>query len=210
MRYGINERMGRTRDAILLSGEELFLANGFAGTNMDQVAEVAGVSKQTVYSHMKSKEALFLEVVDAMTGGAGDDLADLVADPDLDVSVNEFLRAFAEQQLHVVLTPRLMQLRRLVIGEAGRFPELGALLHERGPRRSIGRLSLALSKYRDASAISVADPDEAAAYFNWLVMGGPVNDAMLLGDKAIPDHAAKHHHAVECVRIFLSAYSVLT
>ena len=35
-----------------------------------------------------------------------------------------YLRAYAGKQLTVVLTPRLMQVRRLVIGEVSRFPDL--------------------------------------------------------------------------------------
>ena len=200
------KRTDRTRKAILLAGEKLFLANGFSGTSMDQIAKVAGVSKQTVYTRLRSKEELFLNVVEAMTGAAGDELAETVADPAAGGSLSEFLRAFAEEQLHIVLTSRLVKLRRLVIGEVGRFPELGVMLHRRGPGRSIERLSMILARFRSADAIDVPNPDEAAAYFNWLLMGGPVNDAMLLGDAAIPSEAAKRHHANECVRIFLSAY----
>lgn len=37
-------------------------------------------------------------------------------------------------------------------------------------------------------------------------MGAPVNDAMLLGDDALPDKGAVRAHAQEAVRIFLAAY----
>lgn len=198
--------MARTREAILAAAESLFLEQGFPGTNMDQVSERAGVSKQTVYAHLQSKEALFLEVVGRMTGGAGDRLAEEVADPEAERPLADFLFDFATRQLEIVLTPRLMRLRRLVIAEAGRFPELGRMLHERGPQRSIGRLARAFERYRDRGVAAIPDTHAAAAQFNWLVMGGPVNDAMLLGDDAIPDSATRLRHARECVRIFLSAY----
>ena len=173
---------------------------------MDQVAERAGVSKQTVYSHVANKEALFIEVVDGMTGGAGDALADRVPDPPDGAEPAVFLRGFAEGQLGIVLTPRLMQLRRLVIGEVGRFPELGAVLHARGPRRSIHRLAGAIAAFARMGRLKADDPVAAAGYFNWLIMGGPVNDAMLLGDDAIPDADMQARHAAECVRIFMAAY----
>jgi len=41
---------------------------------------------------------------------------------------------------------------------------------------------------------------------NWLVMGEPVNRAMLLGDQAIPAAVALRRHAADAVRIFLAAY----
>lgn len=54
------------------------------------------------------------------------------------------------------------------------------------------------------------DIPAAAAFFNWLVMGGPVNAAMLLGSEASPDSAALRRHASEAVRIFLAAYTLRT
>ncbi|MCY1239858.1 pyrimidine utilization regulatory protein R [compost metagenome] len=68
---GAKTRMERTRKGIVAAASDLFLKHGFLGTNMDEIAATAEVSKQTVYSHFQSKEALFLEVVRSMTGGAG-------------------------------------------------------------------------------------------------------------------------------------------
>ena len=99
-----------------------------------------------------------------------------------------------------------MQLRRLVIAEAGRFPELGKALHTRGPRHAIGRLTKAFELYRERGVVAGEDAGVAASFFNWLIMGAPVNDAMLLGDDAIPPPDALRRHARECVRIFLAAY----
>jgi len=48
------------RQQILEAASEVFLANGFEGTRMDQVAEHSGVSKQTVYSHFGNKDDLFM------------------------------------------------------------------------------------------------------------------------------------------------------
>lgn len=206
MTNAVETRMTRKRQSILAAATELFLQRGFLATNMDEVAATAGVSKQTVYAHFGTKEALFLDVVTGMTGVAGDELQEQVADPVDGRPIEAFLLDFAEQQLAIVMTPRLMQLRRLVIGEAERFPELGKRLHAKGPGRSIGRLSKALAHYSETGEVAAGDLRSAASFFNWLVMGEPVNDAMLLGDEAIPDLDALRSHARESVRIFLSAY----
>ncbi len=58
--------------AILDAATEIFLRNGFLGTSMDEVALQSAVSKQTVYQHFASKEALFVEIVTTMTDAAGD------------------------------------------------------------------------------------------------------------------------------------------
>jgi TetR/AcrR family transcriptional repressor of mexJK operon len=47
------------REAIKKAAERLFKCEGFCKTSMDQIAEEAGVSKQTIYSHFGSKECLF-------------------------------------------------------------------------------------------------------------------------------------------------------
>ncbi|HEV7317348.1 MAG TPA: TetR/AcrR family transcriptional regulator [Ensifer sp.] len=206
MSNGAKTRMERTRKLIVGAAGDLFLKHGFLGTNMDEIAATADVSKQTVYSHFHNKEALFLEVVRSMTGGAGDEFQEQVADPDGEQPIEEFLLDYATQLLTIVMTPRLMQVRRLVIAEVERFPQLGEALHERGPMRSIRRLAVAFTRYTEKGDIRVRDAQVAGAFFNWLVMGGPVNDAMLLGDGAIPAREALKAHAEEAVRIFLAAH----
>ena len=173
---------------------------------MDAVAERAGVSKQTVYSHFKSKEALFIEVVESMTGGAAHDIGEDVEDVFDETSVRDFLLEAATDQLTVVLTPRLMRLRRMVIGEVERFPDLGRSLYQNGPVRSIDRIARALEHYAEIGELELSDPQAAAENFNWLVMGGPTSAAMMLGDAGIPSPSELRAHASESVRIFLCAF----
>ena len=54
----------------------------------------------------------------------------------------------------------------------------------------------------------VLDADIAASQFNWLVMSGPLNEAMLLGDAAIPSAVELSEHARRGVRVFLAAHGV--
>jgi TetR/AcrR family transcriptional repressor of mexJK operon len=199
-------RSARKRRAILDAATELFLKHGYLGANMDEVAALAAVSKQTVYKQFASKEALFVAIVGAMTGAAGDEVQREIADLGERDDPEKQLLAYAERQLAVVLTPRLMQLRRLVIGEANRFPQLGRALHAGGPGRAVAGLAQAFARWADRGLLAFDDPEAAASHFNWLVMGEPVNQAMLLGDEAIPGPAALRRHAAAGVRVFLAAY----
>lgn len=199
-------RSERKHRAILDAATEIFLRQGYLGASMDDVAAQAEVSKQTVYKQFASKEALFVAVVSAMTGTAGDQVQREIAKLGEQDDPERELLAYAERQLTVVLTPRLMQLRRLVIGEANRFPALGRALYDGGPGRAIAGLAMAFARWNERGLLAIEDPATAASHFNWLVMGEPVNNAMLLGDESIPKQAALRRHAVDSVRVFLAAY----
>ena len=200
-------RSARKRAAILGAATDIFLLGGYLGTNVDAIAARSAVSKQTLYKHFGSKEALFIEIVASMTSDAGDLVLAESADPDDRAELAGFLQAYADKQLTVVLTPRLMQLRRLVIGEVGRFPELAKVLYERGPERAVSKLAAMFKRLAAAGLLAVDDPLVAASHFNWLIMAEPLNRAMLLGDAAIPSAAALRRHTAEGVRVFLAAYA---
>jgi TetR/AcrR family transcriptional regulator, mexJK operon transcriptional repressor len=201
-----DSRSARKRAAILEAATDAFLRNGYLGTSMDEIAATAAVSKQTVYRHFADKERLFTEIVAAAVDEAGEPLEsevrELAESGDLEAS----LRDLARRQLDAVMQPRLMQLRRLVIGEAGRFPELGRGFYERGAARSVERFAEAFARLADRGALELDDPELAAAHFNWLVMSAPVNRAMLLGDAEIPSPAELDGYARTGVRAFLAAY----
>lgn len=199
-------RSEQKRRAILQAATEVFLKGGYLGTNMDEIAALSEVSKQTVYKHFSSKEALFIEIVTSMTGQAGDSVHNQIADLPDGADVAEYLLDYANRQLLVVLTPRLMQLRRLVIGEVSRFPDLAKVLYERGPQRAMTAMAAAFARLAERGMLEIDDPAAAASHFNWLVMAEPVNRVMLLGDSAIPTEAELRKHAAEGVRVFLTAY----
>ncbi|PZF85428.1 TetR/AcrR family transcriptional regulator [Jiangella anatolica] len=201
-------RTDRKHQAILDAATEVFLTDGYAGTTIDRIAATAAVSKPTVYAHFGDKQALFTEIVTRTVDEAAEPVhAEVAALRDTgDVAAD--LRDLARRQLTMVMRPRLLQLRRLVIGEAGRFPELGRLFAERGPARTIADLAAAFRGLSERGLLAVADPELAAAHFNWLVMSVPLNHAMLTGDDTPPPAAEIERHADEGVRVFLAAYGV--
>jgi TetR/AcrR family transcriptional regulator, mexJK operon transcriptional repressor len=207
MSNGATTRLRRSQGKILAAAEEVFLQHGFPDATMDAVAEKAAVSKQTVYAHFKSKEALFIRVVDAMTGSASIEIGEHLDEVFDDRPVKDYLIDVAIDQLTIVLTPWLMRLRRMVIGEVDRFPDIGRSLYTNGPMRSIKRLTRAFEHYAGIGQLELLDPEVAANRFNWIVMGAPTSAAMLLGDEGIPSRDQLHGHAKESVRIFLCAYA---
>lgn len=192
--------------AATIASAEPNSSGNVSSPSMDELAARSQVSKQTVYKHFGSKEALFVELVTAMTDAAGDRVHDTVPDPDSADDVVAFLEGYGDRQLEIVMSPRLLQLRRLVIGEVARFPDLAEALYERGPKRAIASLAAVFGRLAERGLLTLDDPLAAATQFNWLVMGEPVNRAMLLGDGAIPGPAERRRHVAGAVRVFLAAY----
>jgi len=196
----------RKRKAILEAAMGVFLKKGYLDTSMEEIAALAQVSKQTVYKQFSSKESLFIEIVTRMTGTASDKVHNDLPELAESGEISNYLQMYAFRQLTVVLTPPIMQLRRLVIGEVSRFPELARILYERGPQRAIASFAKVLEQLAARDLLTIDDSKTAASHFNWLVMSEPLNRAMLLGDDAIPKPAVLRRHAAECVRVFLAAY----
>jgi TetR/AcrR family transcriptional repressor of mexJK operon len=203
------EELGRTerkRAAITEAATELFLRDGYRGTSMDDIASAAGVSKQTVYKQFTEKEQLFCHVVEALVNAASDPVYDAVRGLHVTGDLETELRAVARRQLELVLEPRLMQLRRLVIAEVTRFPQLGKVFFDQGPRRTMDALADAFRDLAARGELDIDDPMVAAAHFNWLVMGAPLNQAMLLGLEAPPSAKELDQWATTGVKTFLAAF----
>jgi AcrR family transcriptional regulator len=199
-------RSAQKRRAILDAATEVFLQKGYLATNMDEIAALAAVSKQTVYKNFPGKETLFVEIVSSVTNRASDRVHSEMPDLAEGEDIAEYLQRYAYRQLTIALTPRVMQLRRLVIGEVGRFPELARALFDGGPRRAMAAMAVLFERLSDRGVLAIDDPAVAASQFNWLIMGEPLNRAMLLGDDAIPKPAELRRHAAAGVRMFLASY----
>jgi TetR/AcrR family transcriptional regulator, mexJK operon transcriptional repressor len=199
-------RSARKRRAIIEAATTVFLSNGYLGTTMDEIAAVARVSKQTVYKHFADKERLFSEIVTAKVDEIANPNTDEVLKLEDTGDLERDLRRFARGQLRAVMDPRLLKLRRLVIGESGRFPELGRLFYERGPRRTIDALATTFERLASRGVLELHDPRLAAAHFNWLVMSIPLNQAMLLGEDEPATPTELNRYADAGVRAFLAAH----
>jgi TetR/AcrR family transcriptional repressor of mexJK operon len=198
-------RSARKKAAILEAAQEVFFANGFVGSSMDQVAATAAVSKQTVYKHFTDKDGLFREVVnnvvrardvgiaaDFLTAGEG--------------SIETRLQSFARMFLKGAMQPDVLKLRRLVIGEVGRFPELGRAFYDLGPKRAAEQLALALREAADRQYLYLEDPHIAADDLLGLILFVPLNQAMLLGDQTSLTQERLDRYADQGVATFLRAY----
>jgi TetR/AcrR family transcriptional repressor of mexJK operon len=130
-------------DAITRAASETFLAEGFDRASLDQIAQRAGVSKQTIYSHFADKQALFLAICSELT----EKLTIPLRRPRSETGdLRAILLRLGEDALAMMLHPASLDLHRLIVGAAARFPELGQAAYEAGAGRMIAELSALLEQ----------------------------------------------------------------
>ncbi|RST07336.1 TetR/AcrR family transcriptional regulator [Streptomyces sp. WAC07149] len=199
-------RSARKRQAILEAAAVVFLNKGYPGTSMDEIAALASVSKQTVYKNFADKQRLFTEIIH----GGLDRIDELFSGVTGALAVTEDLEkdltALARQFVAILTQPRMLQLRRLVIAEADRFPELGRTYYERGPERVHALLAEAFKHLADRRLLTLDDPVLAANHLTWLTTSIPVNKVMFCGSGEHFTPAELERYADEAVRVFLAAY----
>lgn len=172
------DRTTLKRQAIVDAAREQFLERGYVGASMDAVAAAAQVSKQTVYKHFRDKRSLFTELLTADMASADDSVDSLGRAVPQSQNLEEDLTAFARAYLRSVMQPNLIRLRRLVIGEAERFPELARSWYENGPESAFRRFAEWFEELTKRGLLHADNPRMAAEHFNWLVLSTPLNKAM--------------------------------
>lgn len=199
-------RVARSRSAIIAAATQLFLERGFLSTTMDDVAETAPVSKRTVYNHFADKESLFREVVMNASSRAEAFAIDVTAGLSEPTDLAEALTALARRLVAQATDPAVVRLRRLLIGEAHRFPALAAEYYDAAPGRVMASLEFAFGSLADSGRLRMRDPRLAAEQFAFLVLGSALDRAMFDGKDRGPDAAQSTVTADEGVRVFLAAY----
>lgn len=118
------------RQWILQEATRLFLEEGYGSATTNALVARVGGSKSTIYSYFRSKPQLFGAVVDHVlvqlkTATDGYDPPGR--------NLQECLANLGMRLQAIVLSDDHIALARMVIGEAHRFPEVGAIYHEHGP-----------------------------------------------------------------------------
>lgn len=202
----IESRSARKHRAIVEAATTAFLKKGYLGTNMDEIAALAAVSKRTVYHHFVDKDRLFSEIVLATTDRI-DGLVLLVADSLSDTAdVTRDLSELARRLLEALMQPELVQLRRLVIANVDRFPEVGRAWYERGFERVLATLADCFQNLADRGLLQLDDPLLAARHFVGQLLWIPMNQAMFTGDYQLETEANLQRHADAAVLAFLTGY----
>lgn len=162
------------RDEIMQAALGAFLDRGYLGTSVDEIAAAAHASKRTVYSHFGDKEALFREVIRSTIAPMQKALQsqlDLASRDD----PREALRSITRGLATIIVTPQVVRLRRVVIAETDRFPDLAAEWYRLGPEQTVDRLAAYLG---ELDGLAIPDLRVAAEQLLWLVVSEPLNRLM--------------------------------
>jgi TetR/AcrR family transcriptional repressor of mexJK operon len=199
-------RIVRSRAIILAAATPHFVTHGYVGANVDVLAAEAGVSKRTVYNIFGGKEQLFRAVLDQAIETAERFSRQMADELAVGADVPTELRRIGGRLARSVLDGPVVPLRRLLIGEVERFPEIAREYYNRAPGLVMRTLADCLAGLDRRGALRVGNATFAAEHFAFLVMGAPLDRALFHAIPAEPDLAEIDRVALAGVDTFLSAY----
>ncbi len=207
MKAAVAEKSARSerddrRAAILKIAHVAFLADGYAATSMSMIAARLGGSKATLYNYFKSKEELFIAVIDSKC----EEVQSLVyaaeiQSGDFKIALTDFGRQF----LQFGLGDEAITTYRLVAAECVRFPEIGQALYRSGMQRGVNRLAENFARAMQSGYLKSADPAIAAEQFFSLCLSR-IHHGRLWN--VIPELSPKEiaEQTEQAVTTFLAAY----
>lgn len=134
----------------------VFAEKGFAAAKLDEIARRAGVSKGAVYLYFETKEDIFRAVVGqaiapnliavkAMAAAHPGPLADL-------------LRGVAAHVGRVVETTPIGGVLKMVVAEAGNFPEIAKVWHDELVAQALGAMTAAIEAAQARGEVKPGNP----------------------------------------------------
>jgi TetR/AcrR family transcriptional regulator, mexJK operon transcriptional repressor len=194
------------RRSIIEVATRLFLDKGYQGTSMDEIAAGAAVSKQTVYKQFRDKDQLFSGIVHSITERAEEITRTFSHSIEAVENLEADLTSIAIAYATGVVSPDVIRLRRLVIAEAVRFPELATFYFAEAPKRALAAVSHGLAGLVERELLAIDDFDLAAIQFAYLVLGPLIDQALFLPETRIAPERIRYL-AEAGVRTFLQTYA---
>lgn len=184
---------------IIGAATQLFLEQGFAQTNLDQIIEHCGGSKQTIYSYFGDKRGLLFAVVGHCIESV-EQIFNFKYDKDLEHQLLHFGLNF----LNATLSPKLINVYRIIIAESINDRELAEFFLANGPHRVSNNLTQYLKSNMDQRKLLPGDPQIACDHLLSLLQGSIYKEATL--GMPIPSKAIIKCHVEQSVKCFLNGY----
>jgi AcrR family transcriptional regulator len=175
---------GQLRDRILDVATELLLSHGYGATSIEAIARRARVSKRTFYQRFRDKPALMGAVIVRLIDGLRPPAHVPLIEGE---GLEQILVHLGSLILHAALTPRVLQLQRLIVAESGRFPDLASSVAKAGGRQeAVTLISELLIRYSRGAVTTPADAGFAAHQFLQMIVSLPQLRAIGLGAPMTP------------------------
>ncbi|MFC9660225.1 TetR/AcrR family transcriptional regulator [Nocardia sp. NPDC127606] len=193
------------RQAILDAAFVVFARRGYAQAGVQEIAEVAGVAKPTIYNHLNDKETLFRHTLAAVSDAV---LAENLAVVERLRNPGEDLRATLEDVAYRLIrsccTEQSRSLRWLTYGQVAQFPDLMDVVVSRTSDQLGDALADRLARLSLSGHLRASDPAIAAEQFLVLITG-PMEGRTRLGTRKVST-TEMHAVATAAVDTFLRAY----
>jgi AcrR family transcriptional regulator len=187
---------------ILEGARRVFLADGFDGASMNDIARVAGVSKGTLYVYFQSKQALFEALINEEHRRTAERLS-LFDEAEPDVAL--VLKRFGNALMNFMLLPEHIALVRTVSAAAAKFPAIGRAFFEAGPQYGADRLAAYFAHQVEAGALVIDDVNLAAYQFLESIQGFHLK-RMLFCICEPPPQQAVERAVARAVEMFMAVY----
>lgn len=188
----MEEKREAKRLSILNAAREEFLSAGYEAANMDRIASLAAVTKQTVYRYFPSKIELFEATVRFVGQSSKADFARHLTDPDTRKALAGFAQGFI--RWHIADEP--LRIFRLLVAESAKSPEIIESFFAVAPDETSAALSQFLKE-----RLSVANPNEAVLLFTSMLFA--FRDDVLFG-RGRPDEQEIVRLAEAATRVLLA------
>jgi len=198
-------RVGRSRALILDAARKVFLAEGFHDATLERVAAEAGLAKRTIYNLYIDKTTLFRETVLSAIAIAASFTQTLTSEFRAEKNAPLNLPDVAVRLAEATLLGPAIALRRLVIMESVRFPDLVDRYRAGAPEAVMTALSDAFARMTEDGHLRPCDPQVAAEHFAFLIMGADLDRGTFTGERALA--ARVRERALLGANAFLRAYA---
>ncbi len=197
-------RTGRKFDQVVEGARQVFMADGFEGASVDEIARTAGVSKATLYSYFPDKALLFSEVARSECHRMADEAVQSV---NLSGPIRDVLRVAANRVMRFLLSEFAQSMFRICLAERDRFPDIARAFYESGPEMGRKRLEQVLSLAVARGELKIDNLSLAAEQFSDLAKTNLWLRAVLGVQSEFSD--AEIETVVEAaVETFLARYAV--
>ncbi|GAB3397903.1 hypothetical protein GCM10027515_02590 [Schumannella luteola] len=173
-------RVTRSRALILDAAAVVFLEHGYVEATVDQIAAAGGVAKRTIYNLYGEKDALFRATILRSIATADRFSASLAAEVLAVDDPAAELPDIAVRLAESVLLGPVLPLRRLLVTESRRFPDLAEEYRDRAPEAVMRALAALFVRLAERGLLRAAPGRLMAEHFAFLVMGADLDRGTFL------------------------------